>query len=836
MDLGEPMNDSSSPQLALPPVTRVKTHRHGGLRRWSVVVLGIVAGQAVLYGPSLLGLKVLLPVDHLARTNWYLPNTAETRAIVQHDMIMSDAVVDIEMLRQFTGAELREFRLPFWCPYRYAGAPSYRSSFSPPCLLGYLIASPHVLAYVQLCLALTAGVGFYVFARRVLAVRYWPAALGAWCYPLTGTFVVWQGYGPPPVVCWLPWILLAADAALRRPTGWGGPALALTTAVVMVSGQTDVAGQVLLTSGLFVVWRYFQHVDRRWFAWNRLSRLSVPAGAWLLGIMASAWLLLPLMEYTGSGSRLARRGHGEEERPPMGVIALAQIVMPEAWGLTQNGSFYLFDGNIPESAASGYAGMFALLVAAPLAFGRRRRWSLAALWTLLAVLGASWSLNLPGVVSLLRLPGLNLMSHNRYVFLTSFSILALAVLGFDSLWRGLVWRRWQCLAPMLVLCGVGVWFANRARELPEPLASQLLAAVNSGREIGGVREAVDVLRVQQNFAATNAVAAGLAVAALACWTWLLLRRRGNPAQAAVLGGLLVLELLWFAVGRSAQCDPALCYPPIPALQQIAQDDPGRFIAFNCLPANLGQTHGLHDVRGYDGVDPLRYVQLLMQAADPRSGTLPYAMLQWLLPKVELTPPDRLRLSPILDMLGVRYVVFRGPVPSGVTPAYHSPDYWVMKNRRAVRRAYVPRRVEVIADADERLRRLAASDFDPLQVAVVETPVDLPEVCHGEASIVERFPTEVTTRVDMFTPALLVLASAWDPGWKAYLDGQPVPLLRVNHALRGVVAPVGRHSVEFRYEPDSLRRGAQVALLASLLWFAWVGAVWMRRRRLDKDAA
>lgn len=830
------MNDSSSLPLSLPANTRAQTRRRDRWLRWLGVVLGIVAGQAVLFGPSLIGAKVLLPVDLLAQTNWYLPQTAETRAVVPHDVIMSDAVLDIEMLRQFTGAELRAFRLPFWCPYRYAGAPSYRASFSPPCWLGYLFAAPQVLAYVQLCLALTAGVGFYVFSRRVLAVRYWPAALGAWCYPLTGTFIVWQGYGPPPVVCWLPWILLAADATLRHPTGWSGPALALTTAVVMVSGQTDVAGQVLLACGLFVVWRYFQHVRRRWFAWNKLARLSVPAVAWLLGIMASAWLLFPLMEYTGGGSRISRRSQGEEERPPMGLTALAQIVTPEAWGLTQDGSFYLLNGNVPESAAGGYAGMLALFVAAPLACARRRRWPLAAIWTLLAVLGLAWSVNLPGVISLLRLPGLNLMSHNRYVFLTSFSILALAVLGFDNLWRRVVWRRWQCLAPMLLLCGLGAWFASRADELPEPLASQLLAAVNNGREIGGVRDAACVLRIQRNYVATNVVAAGLAAAALACWTWLLLRRRGTPTLAAALGGLLVVELLWFAVGRSAQCDPAMYYPPIPALVQAAHDDPGRFIAFNCFPANLGQTHGLFDVRGYDGVDPLRYVQLLVQTADPRSSTLPYALVQWLLPRVEVTPPDQLRLSPILDMLGVRYVVFRGPIPPGITPAYQSPDYWVMRNRRALHRVFVPRRVEVIADAAERLRRLAAPDFNPLQVAVVETPVDLPENCHGEASIVERFPADVTVRVDMFTPGLVVLAAAWDPGWKAFLDGVPAPLLCTNHALRGVVVPMGRHSVAFRYEPDSLRRGGLVALLAASLWFAWLGAVWAPWRRFHKDAA
>jgi len=38
-----------------------------------VVVLGILLGQLALYGPSLLGVKILLPLDLLALPHTYLP-------------------------------------------------------------------------------------------------------------------------------------------------------------------------------------------------------------------------------------------------------------------------------------------------------------------------------------------------------------------------------------------------------------------------------------------------------------------------------------------------------------------------------------------------------------------------------------------------------------------------------------------------------------------------------------------------------------------------------------------------------------------------------------------
>ena len=65
------------------------------------------------------------------------------------------------------------------------------------------------------------------------------------------------------------------------------------------------------------------------------------------------------------------------------------------------------------------------------------------------MVGLSWSLDVPGMVQLLRLPGLNLMSHNRFVFVTAFAILILAAAGLNALWQGNIparaggsWRGW----------------------------------------------------------------------------------------------------------------------------------------------------------------------------------------------------------------------------------------------------------------------------------------------------------------------------------------------------------------------------------------------------------
>jgi uncharacterized membrane protein YfhO len=76
--------------------------------------------------------------------------------------------------------------------------------------------------------------------------------------------------------------------------------------------------------------------------------------------------------------------------------------------------------------------------------------------------------------------------------------------------------------------------------------------------------------------------------------------------------------------------------------------------------------------------------------------------------------------------------------------------------------------------------------------------------------------------------MLVVSDAWDPGWKATVDGKDVDVQRVNYVMRGVRVGPGAHRVEFRYRPWSFTVGWIVSLVALLVL---IGALvlWSRRR-------
>jgi hypothetical protein len=173
---------------------------------------------------------------------------------------------------------------------------------------------------------------------------------------------------------------------------------------------------------------------------------------------------------------------------------------------------------------------------------------------------------------------------------------------------------------------------------------------------------------------------------------------------------------------------------------------------------------------------------------------------------------------------VRYVIFRGQPPLGTQPAFSGTDYWVLTNSRALPRAFVPRQVQTVPDRKTCLQQLAALGFNPRETAYVEQPLSLPEGSLGTAQILNETPNRITLQPDMESTGLLVLADRWDPGWQARLDGKAVPILRVNHALRGVVVPAGKATLEFLYRPASMLLGfklAGVGFVALCVWAAFL---------------
>lgn len=188
-------------------------------------------------------------------------------------------------------------------------------------------------------------------------------------------------------------------------------------------------------------------------------------------------------------------------------------------------------------------------------------------------------------------------------------------------------------------------------------------------------------------------------------------------------------------------------------------------------------------------------------------------------------PATLQSSPLLDMLNVRYIVVAlegshdphdiRPIAAGKTEVFRDERVVVFENPNASPRAWIVHEVRPNHDG-EGLRQLAGGRVDGRGVAFVDGPMPVvdPVVASGSSSehvtITGRDEDALTAAVRADAAGLVVFSEIYEQGWTAYVDGEPVAVLRTNHALRGVPVPAGEHTIELRYEPESLHIGLWIS--------------------------
>ena len=162
-----------------------------------------------------------------------------------------------------------------------------------------------------------------------------------------------------------------------------------------------------------------------------------------------------------------------------------------------------------------------------------------------------------------------------------------------------------------------------------------------------------------------------------------------------------------------------------------------------------------------------------------------------------------------------------PLTTRVTPVAHDDPSAVRlyRNEAPLPVAFLVPEATVLDDPAA-LDYLRSPRWQPARSAVVAPAPEARPLSDSAAStandtvrILERAPERWRLASEAAGERLLVLTQAFFPGWRATLDGQPVPLVRVNYLFQGVYVPPGTHTIELLYQPRSVAVGLLVSLLA-----------------------
>jgi hypothetical protein len=76
------------------------------------------------------------------------------------------------------------------------------------------------------------------------------------------------------------------------------------------------------------------------------------------------------------------------------------------------------------------------------------------------------------------------------------------------------------------------------------------------------------------------------------------------------------------------------------------------------------------------------------------------------------------------------------------------------------------------------------------------------------------------------------------GWIATIDGKESEIYNVNYVLRGLQIPAGKHTIEFKFEPQVVKTGSMISLVSSILILLLIGFgifTWKKQTSTDKKS-
>ena len=730
--------------------------------------------------------------------------------------------------RQFLAHYLGAGKIPLWNPYLFGGTPALAESqyqvFYPINALMVVLGAARGMSWILAFHVAWMGLGMFLFLRATLSIGRLPALFGAIAFAFGASVQMRLGI---PVytnaAAWIPWVLWGYERARRDAGAWLAAAPVALALQLCVGGAQYSYYTVILLIGyhLFCLRRGAspQPGDRR-RAW---AALSWTFGASVLLAMAQ---LLPELELALLSDRGANASY---QFTTAGSLAPRHFFLvslfPKFYGLYTSAPLDSF----AASSESAYLGAATLaLLGAASAFSRRaplRFWAAGVLFSLFMALGENnplypWMYRfVPGVATF--------RGAGNWLVISSFCCATLAAMGLHAMLAGSHAARDPArvrafiVSVALLLAATGV--------LLSPLGATIYATP------------------ENPFAPWLQVALFAVVAILAGLIWKAPAKLLSARRLAVaLTAVLVLDL--FAVSRDMELNQTvlvsdLAVPP-PAVERLKAVDnvvaPARFWS-SSSPVPL-EPWQVQQTLSPDETDAFRARQgLLSRSLMPSCVAAAYQMPgltgAWgaLMPLKRHPQPIYLPDTPLelrlrwLRLLGARYHLTYGAPLQRDWPAISTEPPAIYRDDKALPRAFWIGQV-VPVTAQNALQTVSAPGFDPARQVALETSnaLDSPSALPLQAATFTRYD-DARLELDVTAPTAgyLVLMDSFYPGWHARVDGRQTPIVPANFTGRAVAVPAGTHRVEMWFEPQSVRVGIFVSLLALGLLAGVIGANWRK---------
>ena len=759
------------------------------LKHWPLFIFVLV--MAFFFRKFLLNGKLPIPADTIV--GMYHPWLEVvwdklTAGTPFKNFLITDPVRQLYPWRQLVIDVLKTGQLPLWNPYTFGGMPllaNFQSAaFSPFNLLFFLLPFNLAWGIMIFLQPLFAGLFLYFYLSH-LKLGKLACLVGAISFSFSGFFIAWLEWGTLlQVALWLPLILLAMEKILNKQKGikWN---LVFISALCFqfFAGHLQTSFYLLLFSLIYLAWRLFQVKKKR------RQLMMTFFVSYLLFFLITAVQWLPSFRLIQLSAREIDQSQFNQPGWFLPWQHLVQFLVPDFFG---NPTTLNYWGVWNYAEFIGYLGVMPLILAFYTLFWRREKktffFALIALFALSFALPTPWA----KLVYQLKLPLISSSQPTRLLFLVDFCLAVLAALGLDHLLKEKIKikRIFFSLIPLFFFYGFLWLFILTAKNF-WPNEPWLINLAVSKRNL---------------FLPTGLLFIGsLFILALAF----------KPIPRKIVLGLMMLAILFDLFRFGGKFTPFVkeewLFPTTKTIEFLQADkDVFRLMTTDrrLFPPNFSLPYRLQTVEGYDPLYLTRYAELIAasERGEPNINP-PFGFNR-------IITPHQFESS-LIDLLNVKYILALSDLDSTkLKLVFQEGQTRVYENKDVFPRAFMVYDYQLARSKQETIELMMSETVDLSQTVILEESPGEFELFPGENQVVIRNYQEnqIIFEVETEQPGILVLTDTYYPGWKAFVDGQNMPIYRADYHFRAILIPQGKHLVRFIYQPDSFRIGVILSLI------------------------
>jgi len=756
---------------------------------------------------------------------------------------------------------------PYWTNSSFGGMPTYQSGANyPNDYIGMLDNAirflPRPADYLFLYF-----LGFYAL-MLVFRVDPLKAFFGALAFGFSTYLIVIIGVGhnaKAHAIGYMPFVVAGFILVFRKRYLHGGILTALAVALEITANHFQMTYYLLLlliVMGCFLTYQLFREKDLK----SLPKILGTFAIAIILAVGVNATSLMATKEYTDFSTRgkseltFNTDGTKKEANIAMdrkyiteysyGVLESMNLFSPRLFGggsgqkLNEDSHVYNFMlgygaspeeakqltenygvaywGDQPQVAAPAYIGavVFFLFVLALFHDKRKIKWAFlaGAIFSLLLSWGKNFSLLTDFFIDYVPM-------YDKFRAISSIQVIlelcipVLAIMGLQSFFTDEE-NRWKSLLKtgattmgivvLLFLCKSAFHFVG-------DIDSQLMDALKQHPDKSFGPQFIDALREdRRDLYSADLLRSGFLIAVTFGILYFYIKNRLAANTAVILIGVVMVGDLFFVDKnyvsndgqqfRSAQ-EVDAPYEPTQADSLILQD-PSTFRVYEVAGGIYSprSSYFHKSIGGYSAVMPRRFKEVYEYLIEPSMSNLG-----------EIIDPKTLSISkplPVINAFNIKYLIVgteKGDIP--IVNPFHNGNAWFVKQ------------VKPVKSADEEIKELGK--IETKDVALINTSAEGGQDFKDAENIAKDSLASI--KLDLYKPNHLVYTSNnandgfavfseiyYKDGWNATIDGNKAAIYKVDYTLRGMQIPKGKHTIEFKFEPQVVKTGSTIALISFIV--------------------